>query len=205
MDFDLINEEKAERALLIAVDTGDYDSDVSIVELCELAKTAGADVVGEMIQKRDTVEAGTYVGKGRLEEIAEFCENNEVDIIIADGELCELVEALEGPASAPNEDRIPLGVDGDLDDLILDLAFGRDVHAKGFEGGGQILFRVGDCVFFKVDRDRGALFEESLLLFGDLVEKFARIDFEFFGGEAYGLIDGFSGEFFHIFLFFLLA
>lgn len=127
MDFDLINEEKAERALLIAVDTGDYDSDVSIVELCELAKTAGADVVGEMIQKRDTVEAGTYVGKGRLEEIAEFCENNEVDLIIADGELSPVqVRNIEDKANTRVVDRTT---------LILDIFAGR---ARSKEGKLQV-------------------------------------------------------------------
>ena len=51
MSFDLTNEEKKERALLIAVDTGDYDYDVSMAELGELASTAGAQVVAQIVQK----------------------------------------------------------------------------------------------------------------------------------------------------------
>ena len=87
MDLDIINEQSPEKAVLIDVDTGDYDAQVSIDELEELAKTAGAEVLCQMVQKRDTVEGATFVGKGRLKEIAQFCKNNDVDIIIADGEL----------------------------------------------------------------------------------------------------------------------
>ncbi|MGN1122882.1 MAG: GTPase HflX, partial [Eubacterium sp.] len=82
MALGLVNEEKKERALLIAVDTGEYDAEVSIQELEELAKTAGAQTVGQMIQKRDTADGATFVGKGRLEEISGFCRNNDVDLII---------------------------------------------------------------------------------------------------------------------------
>lgn len=127
MDFDLLNEESAEKALLIAVDTGDYDAEISIAELGELAKTAGADVAGEMIQKRDTVEGATYVGKGRLEEIAEFCNNNEIDLIIADGEL--------SPVQIRNiEDKTDVRV-VDRTTLILDIFAGR---ARSKEGKLQV-------------------------------------------------------------------
>jgi GTP-binding protein HflX len=127
MDLDIINEEKQETALLISVDTGDYDADISIAELGELAKTAGANVIGEMIQKRDTVEGATYVGKGRLEEIAEFCENNDVDLIIADGEL--------SPVQVRNiEDRCDTRV-VDRTTLILDIFAGR---ARSKEGKLQV-------------------------------------------------------------------
>ena len=79
MAFDLTNEKKKESALLIAVDTGDYDCEVSMQELCELTATAGAEVMGQMIQKRPTVEAATFVGKGRLEEIKELYNNREIE------------------------------------------------------------------------------------------------------------------------------
>ena len=127
MNFDLINEESREKALLIAVDTGDYDAEVSIAELGELAKTAGADVAGELIQKRDSVEGATYVGKGRLEEIAEFCKNNDIDLIIADGEL--------SPVQVRNiEDRTDTRV-VDRTTLILDIFAGR---ARSKEGKLQV-------------------------------------------------------------------
>ena len=127
MDFDLINEEKQEKALLIAVDTGDYDAEVSMSELEELAKTAGAQVLGEMVQRRDTVEGATFVGRGRLEEIAEFCKNNDVDLIIADGELSPVqVRNIEDSTDTRVVDRTT---------LILDIFAGR---ARSKEGKLQV-------------------------------------------------------------------
>ncbi|MGN0447221.1 MAG: GTPase HflX [Acutalibacteraceae bacterium] len=85
MLYDL--EEKQEKALLVSVDTGDFDAEVSIDELGELASTAGAEVVGKVIQKREAPEKATYVGVGKLAEIIAFCETNDVDLIIVDNEL----------------------------------------------------------------------------------------------------------------------
>lgn len=81
------NEEIKQQALLVAVDTGEYDAQSSMAELYELAKTAGAEVLSHIIQKRDAVKTATCVGSGCLEEIAEFCSNNDVDLIIFDREL----------------------------------------------------------------------------------------------------------------------
>lgn len=86
----MINETKAEspeKALLVCVDFGAYDPDSSLDELESLAKTAGAQVEARVIQKRDKPDIATYIGAGRLDEIKEFCENNEIDLIIFDGEL----------------------------------------------------------------------------------------------------------------------
>ena len=46
---EIFNEDKKERALLISVDTGDFNAEVSMEELEELSKTAGAEVVGTSI------------------------------------------------------------------------------------------------------------------------------------------------------------
>lgn len=81
------NEENKERAFLISLDCGEYDAESSMAELEELAKTSGAEIIGEMIQKRPAPEAATYMGKGALEEICNFCSNHNIDLIIADGEL----------------------------------------------------------------------------------------------------------------------
>ncbi|MCC8023286.1 MAG: GTPase HflX [Clostridiales bacterium] len=81
------NKTEMEQALLVSVDTGAYDAETSLEELEELAKTAGACVLGTMIQKRDAPSAAAYVGSGRLEEIAAFCRSHGVDLIIVDGEL----------------------------------------------------------------------------------------------------------------------
>ena len=52
-------ENEYERALLISVDTGDFAAEISANELTELAKTAGAEVVGIMIQKREAPSAAS--------------------------------------------------------------------------------------------------------------------------------------------------
>ena len=81
------NEEKITRALLICVDTGSYDAEASMDELEELVKSAGAEPVLSMTQKLPRVESGTYVGTGKLQEIAENCREQEIDLIVADSEL----------------------------------------------------------------------------------------------------------------------
>lgn len=81
------NEEKIQRALLVSVDTGDYDAESSLNELHELTQSAGAQPVATMTQKRDKPDTATCVGSGRLQEIKEYCENEEIDLIIFDLEL----------------------------------------------------------------------------------------------------------------------
>ena len=76
-----------EKALLLCVDTGDFDAESSIEELTLLAESAGASVVGSIIQRRENPDGATYIGKGRLAEAELFCHNQEVDLIICDGEL----------------------------------------------------------------------------------------------------------------------
>ena len=61
--------EEQERAILVAVDTGAYDVDISLNELGELAETAGAVVLGKISQKRPAVDKATCVGSGMLEQI----------------------------------------------------------------------------------------------------------------------------------------
>ena len=73
--------------MLVSVDTGEFDVDSSLVELTELARTAGAEVICEMTQKREAPEAGTYLGKGKLQELSDFCEAEKPDLVIVDGEL----------------------------------------------------------------------------------------------------------------------
>lgn len=81
------NDIKPQRTLLICVDTGDYDAESSLTELWELAESAGAEPVATVIQKRDKPETATCIGSGRLEEIAEFSKNNDIDLLIFDCEL----------------------------------------------------------------------------------------------------------------------
>lgn len=81
------NSQASEVAMLIGLDMDTYDAEVSIDELEELARTAGAVVCAKTLQKRDRPDSATYVGSGKLEEIKEFAEANDVDLLIFDGEL----------------------------------------------------------------------------------------------------------------------
>lgn len=81
------NEIKQETALLVSVDTGEFDAEVSIDELEELAHTAGAEVLGKVIQKKQAPEKATFVGVGKLMEIVAFCKTQQVDLLIFDTEL----------------------------------------------------------------------------------------------------------------------
>lgn len=81
------NSQAPEVAMLVGIDMDTYDAEVSIDELEELARTAGAVVCAKTLQKRDRPDSATYVGSGKLEEIKEFAEANDVDLLIFDGEL----------------------------------------------------------------------------------------------------------------------
>ena len=81
------NKREKEKALLVSVDTGEFDAEVSIDELEELAHTAGAEILGKLIQKRERPEAATFVGAGKLAEIIAFCSAQDVDLLIFDSEL----------------------------------------------------------------------------------------------------------------------
>ena len=81
------NEKKPQRVLLVCVDTGEYDAQSSLDELWELSESAGAEPVATLTQKKDRPDTATYVGSGRLEEIKNFCENQDIDVLIFDCEL----------------------------------------------------------------------------------------------------------------------
>ncbi len=84
--------EKITRAILCGVHTGSLDvlsdtTDESIAELGELAATAGALVVGTLVQNKDKPETRAYLGEGKLEELKNAAETLEADLIIFDDEL----------------------------------------------------------------------------------------------------------------------
>ena len=81
------NEEKIPRALLVSVDTGGYDAQASLDELEELVKSAGAEPAFTVTQKLQKPESATYVGSGKLQEIKEICQAQEIDLIVVDSEL----------------------------------------------------------------------------------------------------------------------
>ncbi len=80
--------EATERVVLVGVSTSDHDdTEKSLDELEELAQTAGAVTVGRVIQNLDQIHPGTYVGKGKLDEIKELIWETEATGIICDDEL----------------------------------------------------------------------------------------------------------------------
>ena len=81
------NSTSPEVCVLVSVDTGEFDAVSSIDELEELAHTAGAEVFAKLIQKRDKPDNATFLGEGKLWELKNICDNNDVDLLIFDGEL----------------------------------------------------------------------------------------------------------------------
>ena len=121
------NSQEPEVAVLVGIDMGLYNAQVSMDELEELARTAGAVVAAKIIQKRDKPDSATYVGSGRLEEIKSFTEANDVDLLIFDGELT--------PSQQRNiEDETDIRVI-DRTTLILDIFAAR---ARSNEGKIQV-------------------------------------------------------------------
>ncbi len=82
-----VTEQKQENALLVSVDTGDYDAQSSLLELFELVKSAGANPAASITQRLDRVDSGTCVGCGKLSEIREYCALYEISLLVFDREL----------------------------------------------------------------------------------------------------------------------
>ncbi len=86
-------EEEKERVILVAADSGEgadsaaMTAEQSLDELQELAETAGAETVGRLIQKRETVHPGTYIGKGKVEELKNLIRERGADAVVCDDEL----------------------------------------------------------------------------------------------------------------------
>lgn len=117
------NKQEPEKALLVTVDTGAFDVESSQDELEELARTAGAEVLGRMSQKRDSPDNATYLGPGRLAEAVQFCAANGIDLILVDGEL--------SPSQLRNmEDETDVRV-VDRTTLILDIFAARARTSEG--------------------------------------------------------------------------
>ena len=121
------NKIKPDKALLVSVDTGDYDAESSLRELYELSESAGAIPTASVVQKRDKPDTATCVGSGRLEEIKEYCINNDINLIIFDCELSPVqIKNLENYTNTRVIDRTM---------LILDIFA---LRAKSKEGKLQV-------------------------------------------------------------------
>ncbi len=117
------NESKIERVILVGVLTGTEDIDKSLDELEELVSTAGAVTVGRLVQSRDRIHPGTYLGKGKIEELRSFIDIWDATGIVTDDEL--------SPAQMKNlEDILNIKV-MDRTMIILDIFAGRATSSEG--------------------------------------------------------------------------
>lgn len=118
-----VNEEQ-ERVILVGVSEGREDSIFeSLDELEELVSTAGAVSVGKLIQNREKLHPGTYIGKGKIEELKEYIRTLEATGIVCDDEL--------SPAQLKNlEEALNIKV-MDRTLIILDIFAGRALTREG--------------------------------------------------------------------------
>lgn len=117
-------EQEVEKVILVAVCTdNNKDSEESLDELEELVKTAGAKVVGRMIQNLDHANSATYIGSGKIEELKELLWETEATVVVCDDELT--------PAQYKNlEDELDVKI-MDRTLIILDIFAGRAKTAEG--------------------------------------------------------------------------
>ena len=113
-----------ERVILVGVqESFSEDIEESLDELAELCETAGATVVGRVIQNREKIHPGTYIGKGKMDEVALLTEELDATGIVCDDEL--------SPAQLNNLEK-ELGckvMDRTL--VILDIFAGRANTSEG--------------------------------------------------------------------------
>ncbi len=80
--------EKEERLVLVGVAVDDVtEVEKSLDELEELGQTAGAVTVATVIQNREKIHPGTYIGKGKIEEVREIVQEYHADCVVCDDEL----------------------------------------------------------------------------------------------------------------------
>ena len=120
--------EQQERVILFAASTNDSDdTEESVEELKELVKTAVAETVGTVIQNRENIHPGTYLGKGKIQELKEMVWESGATGVVCDDEL--------SPAQLKNlEDALDTKV-MDRTMIILDIFAAR---AKTREGKIQV-------------------------------------------------------------------
>ena len=116
--------QEKERVILVAVSLqGQEDVESSLDELSELAATAGAETVGRLVQSREAIHPGTYIGKGKIEELKDLIWETEATGIICDDELA--------PAQMKNlQDQLDVKV-MDRTLVILDIFAGRASTSEG--------------------------------------------------------------------------
>ncbi|MBD3183174.1 GTPase HflX [Candidatus Poribacteria bacterium] len=111
-----LNNNHKEKAILVGVglsDSSTHDVEESLAELGRLADTAGAEVIGEVTQYRNSPDAAYFIGKGKAEQIANLSKGSEASSIIFDAEL--------SPAQTRNLEQVIESKIIDRARLILDI------------------------------------------------------------------------------------
>ena len=125
------NEETAEKAILVGLETHKADWKIYLKEMLrirldeleELANTAGAIVLDKIIQKKQTQDSAYYVGKGKIEELSLMCQATDVQLLIFDDELSGAqIRNIEEMTGARVIDRTA---------LILDIFAQRAISKEG--------------------------------------------------------------------------
>ncbi len=118
------NKELIERVILVGVSENDGDDTKdSLAELAELVKTAGAETVGTVIQNRQSIHPGTYVGTGKVDEIHDLIVQEEATGIVCDDEL--------SPAQIKNLEELLHTKIMDRTLIILDIFAARASTSEG--------------------------------------------------------------------------
>jgi GTP-binding protein HflX len=121
---------QAERAVLVGVDWSGRDGpsvSATLEELGLLAESAGAQVVGRLLQTRERPDAATFIGRGKLEQLQSLAADTEANLVVFDDELA--------PAQQRNIERVLERKTLDRTQLILDI-FAR--RARSREGRLQV-------------------------------------------------------------------
>jgi GTP-binding protein HflX len=128
--FEVFEEERPKKAIVVAIHlpgVDDTDLERSLAELKRLARTLGVEVTGEITQRRDTLEPGHVVGKGKLEDLKRLIETEVGNLVLVDHEI--------SPSQARN---LELATGGDVLDrtaVILEI-FHR--HARSRAARAQV-------------------------------------------------------------------
>src|SRR5680860_4641 len=142
-----------ERAFLIALVDSDQDDNEDLIELRELARSAGVDVIGQLVQLRRYGQSRSYLGSGKIEKLVYCVQETEANVVICDDELSPAqLRTLETETGLKVLDRT---------DLILDIFAQRAQSREGklqvelaqlkhllpyLSGQGRALSRLGSGV-----------------------------------------------------------
>ena len=127
---EIITSREPERAILVGMalpGNSSWDTDDTLNELALLADTAGAQVVGRMVQERESIDPAFFIGRGKAEELARRVKQLQAQVVIFDDDL--------SPAQFKNIEEVAGANVIDRSRLILDIFAGR---AKTREAQTQV-------------------------------------------------------------------